>query len=700
MDTNSKNKFTPTSWGTLLIILLLAAISVGVYAPIKDAFIKENTSRYLGSYQFKHEIGDLTSFLLTDDFEDRSYIEQRYQELKSIKYYIKKAQGVEIKSNIPDVNEAILQEEIKKSQFYLTIKTDETGKPTIESSHESRFTKDWFINESGVRQEFTEEVTEAPLAPSITGESQITENKVFSKTSPKESKNKYANLEIVYVISGSLANHSDLFAYNFKNFNVSQNIILILIIGAIGILLLTILAFAIPYNSQKQASLVRVFNRMYLEFKFFLWLVFLLGSVGIFSLISSTYYPNGYFFSNSLNFVNIIADANLFFYLIGIPITFILYMLIYVSIVYLKYINEHGFKEGLLKNSIFGKLLFSGITNVKKLSQEIIEVSTEKESSDKLLKILGINLVALGIIAITFPFGILLAIIYTIFLAKYLLKVISKIRSLNEATREIAEGNFTVNIAEDVGILNPIAKNLNNINQGFKVAVEKEIKSQNMKTELISNVSHDLKTPLTSIITYIDLLKNRDTDEQTQKEYLEVLEQKSKRLQILIEDLFEASKASTGNIDLHFENIDVIALLRQTLGEMEEKIKNSTLEIKLNFPDNKIYCELDGRRTYRIFENIMSNILKYSMIGSRVYIDILENEKEVSFVFKNISAYEMNFDNEEITERFTRGDKSRNTEGSGLGLAIAKNLTQLQKGKMDIIIDGDLFKLIITFLKI
>jgi signal transduction histidine kinase len=197
----------------------------------------------------------------------------------------------------------------------------------------------------------------------------------------------------------------------------------------------------------------------------------------------------------------------------------------------------------------------------------------------------------------------------------------------------------------------------------------------------------------------VDLLKNQDTTEENRKEYLDILDRKSKRLNALIEDLFEASKASSGNMELQLENLDVVALFRQTLGELEEKINKSTLQIRTNAPDHKVVCELDGRRTYRVFENIMTNILKYSMPSSRVYITIEESEKDVSFTFKNISAYEMNFDASEITERFARGDKSRNTEGSGLGLAIAKSLVELQKGKLTIDIDGDLFKLSVRFPK-
>jgi len=284
-------------------------------------------------------------------------------------------------------------------------------------------------------------------------------------------------------------------------------------------------------------------------------------------------------------------------------------------------------------------------------------------------------------------------------LFNYGINLLEKLRALNAASSELAKGNFDVTLPEDMGILSSFAKNLNNIKKGFKVAVEQEVKSQNTKAELITNVSHDLKTPLTSIITYVDLLKKEDLDPVTRKEYIDILDKKSKRLQVLIEDLFEASKASTGDIELNMEELDVVALLRQTLGEMEEKISESTLQIRTKLPEHKVICNLDGARTFRVFENVLSNILKYSLPNSRVYIDAVEDEKTVSLIFKNISAYEMNFHPSEITERLVRGDKSRNTEGSGLGLAIAKSLVELQHGTLNIDIDGDLFKLTITFPK-
>ncbi|MFQ7001251.1 MAG: sensor histidine kinase [Clostridium sp.] len=220
-----------------------------------------------------------------------------------------------------------------------------------------------------------------------------------------------------------------------------------------------------------------------------------------------------------------------------------------------------------------------------------------------------------------------------------------------------------------------------------------------MKNELISNVSHDLKTPLTSIITYVDLLKQENITKEEQNKYINTIDKKAQRLKSLIEDLFEVSKANSGNIKLNLMDIDIVALIKQTEFELEDKIKESGLKFKNTFPKEKIILSLDSEKTYRIFENLIINALKYSLKGSRVYIVIEENNEEVSIVFKNISAEEIDFNPEEISERFVRGDKSRNTEGAGLGLAIAKSFTEVQKGNFKIEVDGDLFKVILKFKK-
>ena len=256
--------------------------------------------------------------------------------------------------------------------------------------------------------------------------------------------------------------------------------------------------------------------------------------------------------------------------------------------------------------------------------------------------------------------------------------------------------NYKIDIKEN-SPLKSLAENINNIKDGLNVAIENEIKSQRMKTELITNLSHDLKTPLTSIINYVDLLKREDVKPDVAKDYIEILDRKAKRLKVLIEDLFEAAKASSGDLELNMEKLEVGSLLKQTLGELEEKIVKSSLDFRINIPENKIYILGDGRKLWRVFENIIGNALKYSLKGTRVYVDVEEKEEKVQISMKNISAYELNFNSDEIIERFKRGDKSRNTEGSGLGLAISKSLVELQNGLFEIEIDGDLFKVVIIF---
>ena len=221
-----------------------------------------------------------------------------------------------------------------------------------------------------------------------------------------------------------------------------------------------------------------------------------------------------------------------------------------------------------------------------------------------------------------------------------------------------------------------------------------------MKTDLISNVSHDLKTPLTAIITYTDLLKDENLEEEKRRQYLDTLDKKAQRLQALIEDLFEMSKASSGNITLNIENVDVVSLMKQTILELDDRLLEAGLTVRNNFPEGKVILPLDSQRTFRVFENLVINMTKYAMRGTRVYIDIFENDTYVEIVLKNMAAEEINFNVETIAERFVRGDESRNTEGSGLGLAIAKSFVELQGGSFNISVDGDLFKVSIKFNKI
>lgn len=273
------------------------------------------------------------------------------------------------------------------------------------------------------------------------------------------------------------------------------------------------------------------------------------------------------------------------------------------------------------------------------------------------------------------------------------------LRKLQKASERIADGDFEYRTDTEnlTGPLKSFGESLNNIGNGMQKAVNAKIKSERLKTELITNVSHDIKTPLTSIINYVDLLGKEKIESENAREYLDVLSRQSLRLKKLIEDLVEASKASTGNITMNPTPCELGVLLTQTVGEYEERAENNGLSIVLETESEPVTVMADGRHLWRIFDNLMNNICKYSMPGTRVYLSLKRFNNKAVVTFRNISKATLNVSSDELTERFVRGDSSRNTEGSGLGLSIAKSLVELQNGKMVLTLDGDLFKVLLTF---
>ncbi len=279
----------------------------------------------------------------------------------------------------------------------------------------------------------------------------------------------------------------------------------------------------------------------------------------------------------------------------------------------------------------------------------------------------------------------------------FVLKFLGQTNSLSFAAEEIKNGNFDINLdpASFVFPLKDFAKNLNECRNSVEIAVNEAIKGEKLKTELITNVSHDLKTPLTSIINYVSLLKLCDIQGEDENKYLEILDEKSKKLQRLIEDLTEASKASSGNIKMNFATVNLNELALQAVGENNDILESVGLEIIISEKDNEVFVRADSQHTFRIFDNLFSNVKKYALSGTRVYIDVYKENNFGVFSVKNISKDKLNIDLDEITERFVRGDNSRTTEGSGLGLSIARSFTELQNGVFDVQIDGDLFKVVI-----
>lgn len=363
----------------------------------------------------------------------------------------------------------------------------------------------------------------------------------------------------------------------------------------------------------------------------------------------------------------------------------------------IKYMLTSGFCRYWKEDSLIGSIC----GNVKRRFEKLSEVDLSDKTDTVLLKYVLIQMVIVGVIACFWSFGIVLSVLYSVLLFFYIRKKLKKVQMdyqvlLKEAHR-LADGRFDEEITQDVGIFNALGDELKNVRIGFEKAVSEEIKSQNMKTELISNVSHDLKTPLTGIKNYAELLGQDNVSGQDKQVYLENLQHYIDRLNNLIEDLFEVSKVNSGNIELNPVELNVVALIQQAQAETEDLLKQKNLTVILDAPENGIVQALDGDKTYRIFENLFTNIAKYALPGTRVYVSATAQPEYTEIVFKNISEAQMNFTPEEIVERFVRGDKSRHESGSGIGLAIVKSFTEVQNGTFSIEIDGDLFKAVVRF---
>lgn len=397
-----------------------------------------------------------------------------------------------------------------------------------------------------------------------------------------------------------------------------------------------------------------------------------------------------------------------FGYIVSIIAKFIAITLLTIWIIYFKNLDK---KKDLITNSITYNVCRFFINIIK----NIIKYKNKLPLVKRLILVELIIVIIAGIIFMFLytteywynPLFMLIAIsgyitLSLVIITGIILNKVDYLDKIIKGTKEIKNGNINhkieVNGKDTLAIF---AQDINNLSEGLENAIDEKFRSERMKAELITNVSHDLKTPLTSIINYVDLIKKEENIEpEYLKDYINILDNKSKRLKVLIEDLFEASKASSGNIELNIEKLDLNQLLRQSIGENEEKISKANLDLKVNLPKEQIYINCDGKRMYRVFENLLINISKYSLHNTRVYIDMKLDEEKVYISFKNISAYELNFEADEIIERFKRGDLARNTEGSGLGLAIARDLVELQGGDFDIQIDGDLFKVNVVFNKI
>ena len=371
---------------------------------------------------------------------------------------------------------------------------------------------------------------------------------------------------------------------------------------------------------------------------------------------------------------------------------------------YLRPLLTLGVVEYLREYSLLG-LLCKGAW---KLGHYLKREISRLDFSKKAVRFLGILVVlqfaVLSLFVLLGKVGLILLLLYSVGLFFFCNRLYQKAqKDYGEVRREIegiANGDLAGKELPEFGLYRPLGEGLSEIKEGFRKAVEEEVKSERMKAELITNVSHDLKTPLTAIMTYVELLKNEDITAEERKSYIETLDNKSKRLKVLIEDLFEVSKAASNNMELQQTDVDLIKLVKQITVEYEDMFDAAKLSLRQTMPEKPCIVYVDGEKTYRIFVNLFSNICKYAMPESRVYVRVYEAFDGYYAEIKNMSAMELSVNAEELTERFVRGDASRNTEGSGLGLAIAKSLTEVQRGRFNVEIDGDLFKVTVGFPKV
>lgn len=394
-----------------------------------------------------------------------------------------------------------------------------------------------------------------------------------------------------------------------------------------------------------------------------------------------------------------ILDKTISYYYVVIGFSLILYVVGYIAcavwgITTIKRIKARTFWKSFLTYKIMNWLVN------KKLRKYAKEFSQKTSNSKKAFwyywgfVVISIVLACL----VGSAMAIIVLILFWLWAFYRIKKYVRQQDEIKEALEKIYQGNNEVYLdnSELEGTQKEMAIYINDIAGGFSNAIEESLKSERLKTELITNVSHDIKTPLTSIINYVDLLKKEDLQDERIKEYVEILDKKSQRLKKLTEDLVEASKVSSGNVKLTIEEINLKELINQSIGEFKDRFEEKGLQIESNMTE-EIKIKADNRYLYRVIENLFSNITKYALENSRVYIDITKEKDKIAMSVKNISKERLNISSDELMQRFVRGDKARYTEGSGLGLSIAKSLTELQGGTFNIYIDGDLFKVVIEW---
>ena len=481
---------------------------------------------------------------------------------------------------------------------------------------------------------------------------------------------------------------SDMFSVMAKIIDIGYSMRFAMVFIALGSLILLIVLLCFLYCSAGHIK-GGVIKRNYLDLLPFDIYTAAVGFIGFFSVVAVAEWTND--LASAVLWVAVFGSLD-YFIALGYTMSFatrvktrtlIKNTLIYIILRFLgKYLNK------------FSNWIKHIISNVSLIKKTVI----------LLCGILLLEFIALVIIFNTYwyysPSRIFwFVIICNILFVSAVLYLAIILKRIKDGGEKIAKGDLHHKIDTQYmfGDFKEFCVSLNNINEGLQVAVNERMKSEHFKTELITNVSHDIKTPLTSIINYVDLIKKEECENETVKQYIEVLDRQSSRLKKLVEDLVEASKASSGTLNVNLAVCDAGVLLTQALGEFEDRLKKAGITPVLNLPENPVKIMADGRHLWRVFDNLLSNVCKYALGGTRVYLDIIRNNGKVYITFRNISKFQLNVSAEELMERFVRGDTSRNTEGSGLGLSIARSLVELQNGSLELNVDGDLFKVTVEF---
>ncbi len=573
-------------------------------------------------------------------------------------------------------------------QWYMQIEYDENGDFEIFLSDQMQlYDINYYVNNAYLTNGMLEQ---------FTGSYELLEEEQIAVTSIVKP---ITNMVYYFAIPHEIEESGYLYRYinddmidqiNFLNY-------LVLYVGVFSFLIAFLFLF-MPIKTLKDTG----WYPKLMSIKFEFWLITM--SVGI-TLLLSINVNLGYVTSIG-RLTEIVIDlgaqniAPLIVVMINVAAWLSYYFLIMLSVLLVRYILHVGIFTYIKNNTV----LFWVLKLMKKLAKKLValfnklvEYDLSDSSQRKLMGLIIINMLILIIFDSWFFFILYSAALYFV-ASKQVKKVKTDYEVLSEAITRLSNTNFDMMINRDLGVFESLRSKLYDLKEGFETAVNEEIKSQKMKTELTTNISHDLKTPLTSIISYVELLKE-ETNKQKREEYVKVIERNAQRLKNLINDLFEISKVNSGNVDIDLIEVDVVALMKQVISECQQALDDASLTIRLNTSSEKIIHQLDSLKTYRMFENLIMNASKYALNNTRVFVTVDETESTVIVSFKNVSATEINVDSNELTDRFVRGDKSRNTEGSGLGLAIVKSFAELQNGTFKVEVDGDLFKAIIVFNK-